>query len=105
MPSLEVLDPFSVLSLAANVVQLAGIAAKLSMNATNIYQDVRNAPREFLTFSRRIMQYSKLLLVVAEIIQQLMPAGNLQSAAEEMLSDSQRALGEAAHVMEKNTPS
>jgi len=51
------------------------------------------------------MQYSKLLLVVAEIIQQLMPAGNLQSAAEEMLSDSQRALGEAAHVMEKNTPS
>jgi hypothetical protein len=90
------LDPLSVVGLAAGILQLVGWTAKTSFNLTSFNSVV---PRELKALSKKLIQYSGILQVAAEVIHTSMPTGELQQLVWEILSDSRKTMNEVENLV------
>jgi hypothetical protein len=98
LPGLSALDG---LGLAAGMISFVDVAAKISFNIMGAYHSRSGAPLELLALSRRVIQFSGLLKITAEVIRTAMPAGELQDMGWEVLKDSTEAMDEVQNILEK----
>lgn len=89
------------LGLAANMVSFVDMATKISFNIMAIYRSASGAHPELLALSRRVIQYSGLLKITAEVIRTAVPASELQNMGWEVLNDSTKAIDEVQHILEE----
>jgi len=93
--------PMEGLGLAANMVSFVDMATKISFNIMAIYRSASGAHPELLALSRRVIQYSGLLKITAEVIRTAVPASELQNMGWEVLNDSTKAIDEVQHILEE----
>jgi hypothetical protein len=89
------------LGLAAGMISFVDMTAKISFNIIGVYHSDSGAPPELLALSRRVIQFSGLLKITAEVIRTAMPAGELQDMGWEVLKDSTEAMDEVQNILEK----
>ncbi|KAF2185574.1 hypothetical protein K469DRAFT_726693 [Zopfia rhizophila CBS 207.26] len=95
---------FDTLGLTASIVGFISSASRLAFEASAIYKSVVGAPRELRTLSNRIMQYTSLLRIAANIIRDSIPDENLQMVGLQVLRDGEEAFEGIRHVLAKYNP-
>lgn len=95
------LDPSAALNMAADLTQLVDIASKIATQATSLYRDIGEKGKQLFLFSRRLLQYSQLIGVVAENILSLDDDGNLRPVVDQLMSGTRTTLSEADIVLER----
>ena len=91
------IDPFSALGLAANIVQIISLSARIASSVRQVYDSAPKSP--LVDLSRRLMQYSRLLQTASEIIRSSVTANQLQELGWEILSDSKEVLDEIEYIV------
>jgi hypothetical protein len=83
------------------MISFVDMATKISFNIMGTYRGVSDAHPELVALSRRVIQYSGLLKITAEVIRTVMPAGELQNMGWEVLNDSTEAMDKVQHILEE----
>ena len=83
--------PFDTLGLSRSILQLVDVAARLSIRTMDIYHDLRSQTGELAILSRRLIQYSQLLVAAGDIVRTSM-SGPLQELGWQVVRESNEAV-------------